>query len=616
MTRSVLTSMLACTLAFAATASVFDDVKVWYKGAAGNEAGTADSGGASEWSGNICRLKSLTGGGVYDGGQYFWWGYRLQYRNIPVKLPYANVDLGEAPCVEFPGLDAVGSNKEVGTATVTVDGQEVERPVQYYKCGSMRTKDWLPDWPDGSVCSNYTCVTRFKPYHAINPVSGNPMTLLGLDAVYQGGDKPSGVSLSLNTYKTLDDHLSLRMFVGDQQFNYDSRSSANRVVLIKEGSWVDLALVVESPKLTIYMCYEDGGTNVIRTLSETFGAASAKPALPVARREFRIGSSNSNVYGCTFTNGVYCSTGFRSDFWGAFHQIAFWDRALGVDEVKEAMGRPALVSVGIRGNPGNAEFQAKTATVATEGAWERLDPVLTASNPSASITFRCSKQWNGLPQFLRVAACADSDAGAVTVAVNGLEIGPVVLAPGRVRDLYVPEGVIVEGENTLTLTRGSGGTLKLDQVELGGSWQYGLDAASMGIGYFGRDASNVDSYDFNPAGGNDVFHVRGLASNGAKTRFAYTVNVPEELGGRCKGRLRIRAQNSGGGTYSNEVYVNSVRLTGALMKGGQTYDFDVPQRMLQAGRNEIQLRQVTGWVNWDCHQFKIYPTYSFFMILR
>ena len=52
------------------------------------------------------------------------------------------------------------------------------------------------------------------------------------------------------------------------------------------------------------------------------------------------------------------------------------------------------------------------------------------------------------------------------------------------------------------------------------------------------------------------------------------------------------------------------------MKGGQTYDFDVPQRMLQAGRNEIQLRQVTGWVNWDCHQFKIYPTYSFFMILR
>ena len=57
----------------------------------------------------------------------------------------------------------------------------------------------------------------------------------------------------------------------------------------------------------------------------------------------------------------------------------------------------------------------------------------------------------------------------------------MVDAPGRVRDLYVPEGVIVEGENTLTLTRGSGGTLKLDQVELGGSWQYGLDAASMGI---------------------------------------------------------------------------------------------------------------------------------------
>ena len=614
--NSGLLATAICVVAVAASASVFDDVKVWYKGAAGNEAGAADSGGASGWSGDISKLKSLTGDGAYDGGQYFWWGYRLQYKNVPVKLPYANLDIGEAPCVEFPGLDGAGSNKSSGSATVTIGGQEVERPVQYYKCGSMKTKDWLPDWPDGSVCSNYTCVTRFNPYHAINPVSGNPMTLLGLDAIYQGGDKPSGVSLSLNTYKTLDDHLSLRMFVGDRQFNYDSRSSADRVVLIKEGSWVDLALVVASPKLTIYMCYEDGGTNVIRSFSETFDASAAKPALPASKREFRIGSSNSDVYGCTFTNGVYVASGFRNDFWGAFHQIAFWDRALSLDEVKEAMGRPAMVSVGLRGNPGNAEFSAKTASVATEGAWERLNPVLTESKPSATITFQCSKQWDGLPQFLRIAACSDSDTGFVSVAVNGRDIGQVELKPGKISDLYVAEGMVVEGENSLALTRSSGEMLKLDQVEMGGSWRYGIDVASKGIGYFGYDANNFDSYDFNPACGNDVFHERGMASNGAKPRYAFTVNVPEELAGQCRGKLRFRAQNSGGNTYSNEVYVNSARLTGVMMKGGQVYDFTVPSTMLKAGRNEIQLKQITGWINWDCHEFKIYPHTGFFMIVR
>ena len=38
--------------------------------------------------------------------------------------------------------------------------------------------------------------------------------------------------------------------------------------------------------------------------------------------------------------------------------------------------------------------------------------------------------------------------------------------------------------------------------------------------------------------------------------------------------------------------------------------------MLKAGRNEIQLRQITGWINWDCHQFRIYPSKHFFTIVR
>ena len=338
------------------------------------------------------------------------------------------------------------------------------------------------------------------------------------------------------------------------------------------------------------------------------------------KREFRIGSSNSNVYGCTFTNGVFVTqSNFRNDFWGAFHQIAFWDRALAVDEVKAAMGRPSMVSVGLRGNPGvagNSEFSAKTTSVPTEGSWERLNPVLTASNPSATVTFKCSKQWDGLPQFLRVAACIDSDAGFVSAAVNGQDVGQVALIPGKVGTLYIPEGVIAEGENSLVLTRVTGETLKLDQIEVGGSWQYGLDVQSEGIDYFGRDDAGSDSYDFYPPCGNDKFHIRGLSNNGKKSRNAYVFDIPEELAGGCKGTFRIRAQNTQGGTFSNEVYVNGAKLASVMIKAPNVYDFKIPTQMLKAGRNEIQLKQVTGWVNWDCHQFKIYPQNGFFLILR
>ena len=94
----------AATLAAVATApaqdavkgNVFDDVKVWYKGSAGNAVGTADSS-------TVTKIKSLPNladaSSSMHGGDYFWWGWRLQYANEDVDCPYAGVSLAATPCM-------------------------------------------------------------------------------------------------------------------------------------------------------------------------------------------------------------------------------------------------------------------------------------------------------------------------------------------------------------------------------------------------------------------------------------------------------------------------------------------------------------------------------------
>ena len=72
----------------AVRSSVFDDVKIWYKGSAGNAVGTADSG--NNRVGLVKNLPNLADAfSAMHGGEYFWWGWRMSYENQPVVCPYA-----------------------------------------------------------------------------------------------------------------------------------------------------------------------------------------------------------------------------------------------------------------------------------------------------------------------------------------------------------------------------------------------------------------------------------------------------------------------------------------------------------------------------------------------
>lgn len=589
--------------------SPFDDVKVWFRGAAGNAVGTADNGGSNVYTWWNCgKMRSVVTqgsatGGPYDGASYNWWGWRVAYDNDFVRMPYANVSLGESPCMIYPA--PVTTN---GTADVSIGGETMSRPVISFRAGGMRMTDWMSDWPSGSVCSNYTCVLRFKPGEPINPVSGgnNTMPLIRLNASYSTGNPTGGISVNLNSPRTLCDTYVLRFFVGDQQTNLTASE-------IRRDSWVDLAIIVESPKLTILMSYEDGEgesrTNALCTYTRTYSSSEAKPAMSPSVRLFALGSTGSTAGSCTFTNGVSSST-LNAAFRGSFHQVAFWDRTLSLDEAKEAMGRPSLVSVGLNGNAGNLEFAATKHEVSAEGDWDALDPVLNANNLSATVNFTCSAQYAGLPQFLRVRACADSEAGAVTATLNGHALGQLAMNPGEVAHLYAGKGLVVQGNNQLVLTYANGGALKIDAVTVGGSWQYGLDVKDEGIGMFGRDRNNLHGCWFNPSCGNDRYLIRGITNDSGSERcsvLTYVFRVPEDLVGSCKGVLRFRSQNTGGSTYTNDVYVNGTKLARLGMKDKTDYDVKVPAKLLTSGWNKVEMKRITGWVNFDCHQFTIQP---------
>ena len=587
-----LAALLAASAANATVkSSVFDDVKVWYKGSAGNAVGTADSG-----NNQVCKVKNLPNlaTDTPHGGEYYWWEWRMSYENQPVFCPYANVAIASTPCMAVNSPVTTNSIE-----TVTIDGVEQQQPNVTYRTGDLHFTNWLAG--RDSACDSYTLVLRFRN-EAINPVPGDHNRVIGLGNVWTStAGYAAGVDFRMVTQEALGTYSCPRIVVGANQ-----QEPTN--IRIQDGKWVDCAIAVSGLTLTATFCWEDAGTNALARVSYTYSASAASPAI-AANGKVTIGGGSKAS--CTFTRGVYLAQndwtwGFR----GAFHQIAFWDRTLSDDEIREAMaggtGRPGLVDLGMEGN-GIAEFAASPSktSVATDGDWENLNPALTAQNPTATIFFNCPALWAGLPQWLRVAGAG---AGTVSVSLNNETLGTVNVPASGAASFFVPENKIASGANTLVLTRTSGSPV-LDAVRLGGSWRFGAD-----IGSFANAPSTPDQFLFNPACGNDKFHDRTLKnSSGGETQFRFF--VPENMVGKFRGVFTTRVQNTGGSTFDFAFFANGTSLGTYGLKGGNTYEIKVPVENIVAGWNTLAWTRQAGWANIDWHKFTLVPAPQGFVVV-
>ena len=584
----------------AVRSSVFDDVKVWYKGSAGNAVGTKDADSNSGGASKIVNLPDLSSGNAH-GGTYSYWAWRVNYANQKVDCPYAGVTLDQTPCMVVPKY----LNGSSGTATVTIDGVEQEQPWVSRRFCNLYFTSWMSDWASGTVCSNWTCVLRFRS-DQVNPASGNANKIIDIGSLWDAtAGKATGVNLLLNTPVALADYACPRTFVSTTQKNYTD-------IKIKSGRWVDCALAVNGRTLTMWFCWNNGTdeapTNKLAKISETYPTTAGLPTIS-AKCRVNLASTKDGAFNSTITNGVYSSKLANMAFEGAFHQIAFWDRTLSDDEIREAMaggtGRPNLVQVGIEGNGINEFAATPTKTsVATDGDWENLNPTLTSGNPSATISFNCPALRAGMPQYLRVPMASTSSSGSVSVALNGETLGTVNVAANRTALLFIEEGKILSGGNTLVLARESGDSLVLDAVALGGSWRFGESISS--FSYQNEATDNPDNYLFNPACGSDKIHHRGLKTgSGNPTYFDFF--IPADLVGKFRGILATRPQNTGGNEKNFALYANGEKVGDYKLKDGTTTEVKVPETAFVAGWNHLSWVPHTGgdWANIDWHKFTV-----------
>jgi len=181
-----------------------------------------------------------------------------------------------------------------------------------------------------------------------------------------------------------------------------------------------------------------------------------------------------------------------------------------------------------------------------------------------------------------------------------------------VTELYVAPGKITEGGNTLVLTRTLGTTLKLDAVTLDGSWQNGINTASVGIGCFSHIEGPIDAYNLIPSCGDDKLHRRGCDQSHP---YLYDFKLAEDLVGKCRGRLRIRVQNTSGATRTIAVKMNGAQVGTLKLKGGQEGAVGIPASAFRAGWNRAEVKP-NAWMNMDCHQFTVREVKGMSILVR
>ena len=604
------TATCAATIANAAVkSSVFDDVKVWYRGALAAESyyGNGPEGTFANNGGKISKsFKSITCASDSDNAlnklQWSWgWGAETTLDSAPVVCPYAGCTLTNVTYANRP-IQA----KTNDWAEVTISGETTSQPVLSHWKGPEYLSSG--NWATGGI-TTYTMILRLRLDTPLNNCSGSGsgegFSVFAQTPNYNWNAK-TGFRITFNG-PTLGTYRCPRIDFGNNRTDLSSAA-------VPYGNWIDIAVAVNGQSITLAACAQGESANAIDWKTVTLSNGE-NPALPESGNTFFFfGPKVSGGWTTVWTNGVKCARTSSDEnymrtqcFRGAVHQIAFWDRALSADEIREAWGegRPNLVNVGIEGN-GTADFAASENVVTNGGPWQLLDPTLTAQNPSATISFDCPALWAGMPQWLRIAGAGS---GRVSVSLNNELLDARNISAGRITSIFVPEGKVLAGANTLVLTR-TDGTPVLDAVRLGGSWRFGESISS-----FANAPATVDKYIFHPACANDKFHDRTFNSSGdALTQFRFF--VPENMVGKFRGVFATRAQNTGGSTFNWEFLANGTSLGTYGLKGGNEYEIKVPVENIVAGWNTLAWKRVGGWVNYDWHKFTLVdaPKPLFFVV--
>ena len=391
---------------------------------------------------------------------------------------------------------------------------------------------------------------------------------------------------------------------------------------IPTNTWIDIGVVVTGNVVRAYRAYTGRGSpssgataglDAFTAHSATFKtSAGVAPNLTMLRENIRFGGQAFNSTAKNYSSVT--DDNLKKYFAGSVRRMAFWNRALTEQEVREAFGRPRPDIVRVGAANGNSdEFAldaAATATVDAFGTWRDFPAALRAGD-TRNVTFPLSANESNLPQLLRIKTLADGGSGTLRVSVNGTTVASRPIVAGQPFVAILPAQSFVTGANTLTLTRtdANGATIAIDALAVGGSWQVGKNDRKTDEFTYGVPLSSYDTY-VNTFAWNRAANAK---ETGTSALNLY-VTVLEEAA-RYGLHFETRTRNTYALTTTPNtkltVSVNGVTKKELTGLGGSVWEdiaLDFEPGELPVGVNNIRFSITDGGCYYfDYHRFQLVP---------
>ena len=391
---------------------------------------------------------------------------------------------------------------------------------------------------------------------------------------------------------------------------------------IPTNTWIDIGVVVTGNVVRAYRAYTGRGSpssgttaslDAFTAHSATFkSSAGVAPNLTMLRQNIRFGGQAFNSTAKNYSSVT--DDNLKKYFAGSVRRMAFWNRALTEEEVREAFGRPRPDIVRIGAANGNAdEFAsdaAATATVDAFGAWRDFSASLRAGD-ARNVTFPLSANESDLPQLLRIKTLAGGGSGTLRVSLNGTTVTSRPIVAGQPFVTILPARAFVTGANTLTLTRtdANGTAIAIDALAVGGSWQVGKNDRKTDEFTYGVPLSSYDTY-VNAFAWNRAANAK---ETGTSALNLY-VTVLEEAA-RYGLHFETRKRNTYAMTTTPNtkltVSVNGVTKKELTGLGGSVWEdiaLDFEPGELPVGVNNIRFSITDGGCYYfDYHRFQLVP---------
>lgn len=532
----------------------------------------------------------------------------VPYMSEMVTAPYACKSYS-ASTLYFPQTFTVTTNYTDGVATeIRLRAQQISR---------LYMPKIFRDSCANGTCSNYTAFIRFRRDGVTERPGLEAESIMLLDYNW-GLNKGIGV----NFYPTDSSHTAakLRFSIGLSKQPYPG-------VTISRGQWMDLAFSVAGKIITVCWCVQNGKFGSV-TYDYTLDASVDNLAMS-ANSLIHVGTDNNLSYDAdivyNISQGVYTQkNNALLAFRGAVAQLAFWDRALDVQEMREVFGypRPAAMTVGVKDGGTNEYLETATSVADGTGSWDDLDPAL-AAGQSRTVTFTLDAAKATLPQLLRIFPASGSASGRIAVTLNGNRVADAPFDGTRTFQEFVKAKFFVAGANTLTVTRMDSGTgdILIDAMEMSGSCIVGRDSGNNDV-FSHEDSANV-IFDFDVACGTEA-------------NFAAGVNVRKSYDSRISITFPLDAEalrSIRGMTYLTRLVSSSAadvgfppsrfEINGNIIKSydenqfpctyGYIGPFDIPLEYLQEGTNTFTFSadyiggSTSKWRAFSFHRFEMVP---------